>query len=124
MINKLLINTGPRPDLTVLPKFPCKNGKQKNIIEETAPHYKDIGTFLLHDERGNIVKGIEGELRNTPVMIMTDIYEKWLVQYGGTWKELIQCLRDCELTVLAGNIEDGLEKSSGKLLSSVVHLCT
>ena len=48
----------------------------------------------------------------------------WLVECGGTWKKLIECLRDCELNALADDIEDGLKTFSGRLLSSVVHLCT
>ena len=113
----LLFNTGP--DMTVLQKFKCKDGKEMNIIVQTAPNYKKIGTFLLNDENGQIVEGIARQLPFPLELTMTRIYEKWLLG-GGTWEKLVKCLKDCGLNVLAGDIEDGLKRFSGRLLSSVV----
>ena len=91
-----------------LRKFPSnKSGEKLNIIVESAPHYKEIGTLLLNDKKGNIVQGIAEEMRCTPERIMTKIYEKWLGK-NATWKGLIQCLRDCDLNTIAQDIEDGL----------------
>ena len=98
--------------MVVLQKFKRKDGEEMNIIVETAPDYKKIGTFLLDDKNGRIVEGIAKALPFPLEEIMTKIYEKWLL-YGGTWEKLIQCLRDCQLNALAGDIEDGLKKFSG-----------
>ena len=98
-----------------LRKFPSKNksGEKLNIIVESAPHYKEIGTLLLNDKKGNIVQGIAEEMRCTPKRIMTKIYEKWLEKENASWKGLIQSLRDCDLNVIAQDIEDGLGNVSG-----------
>ena len=98
--------------MIVLRKFPHEDGEEMNIIVETAPHYKDIGTFLLNDGKGSIVQGIAEEMRCTPERIMTKIYEKWLGK-DASWEKLMQCLKDCELNVLADDIKKGLETFSG-----------
>lgn len=102
-----------------LRKFPGTSGENLNIIVETAPHYKEIGTILLNDKRGNVVQGIAEEMRCTPERIMTRIYEKWLGKKV-SWEDLIQCLKDCELYVVAEEIEDGLGNVSGNFLLSLL----
>ena len=94
-----------------LREFPSnKSGENLNIIVESAPHYKRIGTLLLNDKNGAIVLGIEK--RCTPESIMTEIYEKWL-QKNASWEGLIQSLKKCDLNVIAQDIEGGLGNVSG-----------
>ena len=94
-----------------LQEFPSnKSGKNLNIIVQSAPHYKKIGTMLLNDKNGAIVEGIA--MRCTPESIMTEIYEKWL-QNNASWEDLIQCLKKCGLNVIAQDIEGGLGNVSG-----------
>lgn len=94
------------PNLPALQKFPYKDG-DIDIISETAGCYKRIGIFLLNDKTGGIVNVITME-HSKPEDKMTAIYERWL-QKGASWEQLIQVLKDCNLHVLANNIEEGLK---------------
>ena len=58
------------------------------------------------------MQGIAEDMRCTPERIMTKIYEKWLGK-NASWEGLIQSLKDCDLNVIAQDIEDGLGNVSG-----------
>ena len=85
-----------------------------NIMEDSSTKYRDIGTILLNDRSGTIVAGIEESARGKPLEAVDIIYARWMredVDYS--WRKLTQCFRDCDLNVLANNIEEhfGLQQS-------------
>ena len=95
-----------------LENFPFKiRGKNLDIIQQTAPHYKTIGTLLLDDGNGAIVSGIEKANAYKPEPTMREIYEKWVNTYGGSWERLIECLRSRQLNVLAKDIDNALKRN-------------
>lgn len=111
--------SGSAPDmelqvsLPVLQNFTYKiRGEKLNIIEKTAPSYKTIGINLLNDRDGSITKGIEMANAYKPEPTMVAIYEKWITAAKDhSWKKLICCLKDCDLNVLALDIEDALKEN-------------
>ena len=88
-----------------------------NIIEDSAYKFKEIGTILLNDRSGTRVDNIAASVRGNQVEAVREIYKQWMkedVDYS--WTKLTQCLRKCELNVLASQIEQhfGLP-SSGRM---------
>ena len=86
-----------------------------NIIEESACKFKEIGTILLNSTK---VDNIAASVRGNQVEVVREIYKQWMqedVHYS--WTKLTQCLRQCELKVLASQIEQhfGLPSSEGIL---------
>ena len=51
--------TGDRPTMRNLKKFPSKHGQDINIPLQIGKDYRTFGTFLLEDDSGTIVSGIE-----------------------------------------------------------------
>ena len=102
--------TGDRPSLPNLLKFPNKRGNI-NIAEQIGTKYKTFGTFLLKDDNGTIVSGIERAKMYIADEINQAILEKWIGGRGQqpiTWDTLVKCLRDIEMTTLANDIEEVL----------------
>lgn len=84
-----------------------------NIIDESARNFQKIGTILLSNTR---VCNIEASVRGNQVEAVREIYRQWMqedVDYS--WTKLTQCLRQCDLNVLASQIEQhfGLLPASG-----------
>ena len=80
---------------------------QLRIPQEVGAKYKIFGTFLLDDKRGNRVDSIKiaslGDLED----IVTRILQEWVGGRGAalSWHTLVKTLRDCELAVLADQIQ-------------------
>ena len=73
------------------------------ILDESAEKYRDIGTILLNDDSGAIVRGIKVTAQGNAVRM---IYERWLQEDPDhTWKKLIHCFRDVKLNSLARELE-------------------
>ena len=88
-------------------KFPGKHGKI-NIPELIGTNYKIVGTFLLRDDSGTIISGIERAKMYDAEEINKAILEMWIGGKGlgpFTWDTLVQCLRDADQNVLANDIE-------------------
>ena len=76
------------------------------IVEESACKYKEIGIILLKDNNGVKVQAIKRAVGNDLVDVVYEIYCRWIREdEDHSWKKLTQCLRDCDLNVLAWNIE-------------------
>ena len=76
------------------------------ILDESAEKYQDIGTILLNDDSGAIVRGIKETARDNTIKAVRMIYEQWLQEdEGHTWKKLIHCFRDVKLNSLARELE-------------------
>ena len=95
------------PILTECVKF---QGKEKaiNIPREIGVNYKNFGLFLLEDDTGASIDSIAHKHINDAEKINMEVLQQWINGKGKhpvTWTTLTQCLRDIELTVLAGEIE-------------------
>ena len=91
--------------MTDLIHLVTREGKDIHIIEESAKYYRQIGTILLNDERGNKVDTIVDDTREKTETI-TEIYKKWMREDPNySWVKLTQCFRKCSLNSLASDIE-------------------
>ena len=92
------------------------------IIEESAHRFKDIGTILLSDRKGTKVDNIATSVRNNPVEAVREIYRQWMQEdVNYSWTKLAQCLRRCELNVLASQIEERFSLPSSDKYVSHTH---
>jgi len=104
--------TGDRPTMRNLKKFPNKHGQDINIPLQIGTNYRTFGTFLLEDDSGTIVSGIEMAMMWDAERINEAILMKWIGGKGQqplTWDTLVTCLRDSELQTLASDIEKVLQ---------------
>ena len=102
---------GDKPVLPKLLKFPGRRGKI-NIPEQIGTNYRTFGIFLLKDDNGTIISGIERAKMHAADEINEAILERWIGGKGKgpfTWDTLVQCLRDTELNTLANEIEEVLQ---------------
>ena len=85
--------------------------KGVNIIEESAPCYREIGAILLNDKHGSRVENIELDERNSEEK-MRAVYSRWMreSQYH-SWDTLLDCFRKCRLNSLTHRIEEKLGRS-------------
>ena len=76
------------------------------LHQQISTKYKEFGTLLLNDDTGNLVNNISAECQQIPEKIIK-ILERWIGGRGRpcTWNTLIEVLRDCELNVLAEQID-------------------
>ena len=96
-----------KPDLINLQRFPFEIEGSRNIIARAARQYRCIGAILLNDKDGALIDGLTAS--NEPQDIMYKIFQKWVREDTQcSWPKLIQCMRQCELSVLAQQIEDAL----------------
>ena len=103
-----------RPDLNDLRKLPVKDGV-KDIVAEIQNDYIHLGGYLLEDEGGNKVHGIEIAKHYIPLAITEEILRQWRQGKGKepvTWRILIDCLREAQLNVAADDIEGALSQES------------
>ena len=104
------LSAGDKPVLPKLLKFPGRSGKI-NIPQQIGTNYKTLGIFLLQDDTGTIVSGIERAKMHAVDEINEAIFQKWIGGKGQgpfTWDTLVKCLRDTELNTLANEIEEVL----------------
>ena len=94
-----------KPDMINLMRLSTREG-EINIVEESAHKYREIGFILLKDRTGLKVTAIEKEVRDNPVEAVSKIYIRWIARdVDRSWSKLAQCLRRCDLNVLASDIE-------------------
>ena len=104
-------STDHKPSLCELLKFPGKC-TWINIPEQISTNYKEFGTFLLQDDNGAIVSGIEKAKINNAHDINVAILEKWIGGKGKqpiSWDTLVKCLQDAKLIALANHINEVLQ---------------
>ena len=96
-----------KPNLLNLMTLSTREG-YINIIEKTAVHYREIGTYLLEDYDGVQVDIIERNKKGEVEPIMREIYQKWIAKdLSYSWAKLAECFRKCtrDLHSLASIIE-------------------
>lgn len=100
--------TDAKPTTGQLKKFLSKDGPI-NVIQQVAPHYTTIGTFLLGDPAGAAVSGIHMSCMGNVVMTTEAIFNQWLAKEAGpSWNVLYKCLKDAQLNALARQIDERL----------------
>ena len=100
------IGATERPNLKDLMHLSTCEGKDIRIIEESAQSYRQIGTILLDDKRGNKVDTIFDDARGKTTETITEVYKKWMKEDPSySWMKLTQCFRECSLNSLASDIE-------------------
>jgi len=95
-----------------LKKFPNKHGQDINIPVQIGTNYRTFGTFLLKDDSGTIVSGIERAMMQDAERINEAILMRWIGGEGKhplTWDTLVTCLQDSNLKTLASDIERVLQ---------------
>ena len=84
-------------------------GGRRNIITQVAPQYRCLGVHLLNDKKGNVVQSMHMANHGDPVGIMTAIFTQWLREDTEcSWKKLIECMKRCDLTHFAQEMEVAL----------------
>ena len=81
---------------------------QIKIHKKIGANYMDFGIFLLNDDDGSQLESIEMECQGKPECIARKIFQEWVLGKGKplTWQTLVETLRDCELNVLADQIQE------------------
>ena len=81
---------------------------QLKIHKKIGVNYMDFGIFLLNDDDGSQMDSIEMECQGRPEHIARKILQEWVLGRGKplTWQTLVETLRDCELNVLADQIQE------------------
>ena len=88
----------------------------KDIVAEIQNDYELLGTLLLEDRSGSVVRSIKTAECGSPPDITVGIFHQWLQGKGRqpvTWRALIECLRDTNLNIVAESIEDALSSEEG-----------
>ena len=83
-----------------------------NLPSRVGPKVKVFGTYLLKHTIGNKVDNIIERCREDPEKIAFDVLKEWLVGKGVevSWDSLISTLRDCELPLIADQIQMALDQ--------------
>ena len=96
-----------RPTLLECMRFPVRD-KRINIPSEIGLYYVMFGVLLLNDRSGAKVESFVHKHGNNAEQINMEILEEWIAGRGKlpvTWATLIEVLHDCNLSVLAAEIE-------------------
>ena len=93
-------------------------------IKESIDDYNTLGTFLLNDNTGVILKQIENDFKRSS-KILDEIFDRWVRGEGkvvrersNTWEKLVEYLRIAKLHVLADKIESVLKFCTEKSVES------
>ena len=91
-------------------------------IKDSISDYNNVGTFLLNDETGGILKQIKRDYRLSK-QIIDEIFDRWIRGEGqigilklNTWEMLVKYLKYAELMVLADKIEAILQYCTDKAM--------
>ena len=81
------------------------------VIEEVASQWEGLAYMLQFSS--TIVKTIERDSAKDCIAACTEVLHQWVGGAEGTrqpvsWATLIECLRDCDFTVLASDLESAL----------------
>ena len=104
--------------LVILDDKPRKSELYSLGIIDDITDYDRVGTYLLKDEKGNIIRNLREDHKYVRKIVI-EIFDLWLNDKGATpvtWAGLINCLRLAELNTLADKIESAYqcaEKSHG-----------
>lgn len=86
----------------------AESGEKINVIKLMASHWKEFGTLLDFDDSGATLANIEWKRHFDPEACCQEMMERWLKGKGrqpASRELLVELLQDCELTVLAEQVE-------------------
>ena len=83
-----------------------------NMPSRVGPKYNTFGTLLLQDNLGNTMAIMRERFRGDPEEITIEILRQWLKGKGMevSWQSLISTLRNCELPLMADQIQTALDQ--------------
>ena len=107
-----------------LHSFPHPNDEEDiKIIARASVKFRQIGTMLLKDKRGNKVANIQSKTNNNEDA-MHEIFCQWLrEEMQCSWEKLIQCLQKCDCETLASEIEYALRKAQKGIIYILFLTC-
>lgn len=82
-----------------------------NLITQIGPSYNELAIFLLNDEKGAIISGLERQHLKDANDINMAVFKKWMEgtnRVAVTWDWLVESLRNADLHELANTVESGL----------------
>ena len=81
-----------------------------DLPSRVGPKVNVFGTFLLNDDDGNKVANITERCHGDQQKIVFEVLREWLAGKGVevSWNSLIATLRDCELSLIAEQIQMAL----------------
>ena len=97
--------------MRLLSNLKTKSGKI-NIIQKVAPFWVDLALNLDFDPTGTTIPAIEKKYRYDPEACCREMMQMWLTGRGtqpATWELLVEILRDCNLIVLAQQVEEATQ---------------
>ena len=82
------------------------------LPSRVGPKVISFGTILLKDDLGNKMANIRKRLREDPEEMVMEVLREWLAGKGVevSWESLIATLRDCELSLMADQIQMALDQ--------------
>ena len=95
----------------MLKHFPQGND-HIDLTTDIGTSYTNFAIFLLNDEKGAIISGLETQHLKDANHINTAVFKKWMEgtnRVAVTWDWLVESLRNADLHELADTVESGLE---------------
>ena len=83
-----------------------------DLTTQIGPSYNKFAIFLLKDENGAIISGLERQHLKDANDINTAVFQKWMEginRVAVTWDWLVESLRNADLHELANIVESGLK---------------
>ena len=82
------------------------------LPSRVGPKLQTFSTLLLQDEFGDIVANIVEDCRGKTEKVIMEVLRQWLAGKGVevSWESLIATLRDCELSLMADQIQMALDQ--------------
>ena len=82
------------------------------LPSRVGPKLQTFSTLLLQDEFGDIVANIVEDCRGKTEKVIMEVLREWLAGKGVevSWESLIATLRDCELSLMADQIQMALDQ--------------
>ena len=113
-MNRVVSDDGGVPKrltLRHLGSLKTKSGERINIIQQVAPNWMEFATILDFDTNGNTMQVIAQRCRSDPESCCREMMQTWLRGKGrqpATFELLMEILKECDLIVLAEQIEDAI----------------
>ncbi|CAI8007094.1 hypothetical protein GBAR_LOCUS5037 [Geodia barretti] len=107
---KKAVTTPPLTISDVVPTMP--QFIKIKLPSRVGPKVTAFGTILLKDDLGNKMANIKKSARDDPVEMVMEVLREWLAGKGVevSWESLIATLRDCELSLMAYQIQMALDQ--------------
>ena len=97
--------------MRLLSNMKTKEGKKIDIIQQVAPYWSTFALNLDFDQVGTTMQNIEQKWQRDPVPCCKEMMQTWLRGMGrqpATCERLVELLRDCDLIVLADQVEEAI----------------